>query len=208
MKIAKIAALGCLLGLSGAATASMLDLNVTGGYTTLDMADLNAKLPAGSTKINSGYYVGADAGFSLMPFLKIGPRVEYLSANQGTLKNPLYQETIQPTLTSAELGLSTDWSLPLTGLGISGGVWGGYGWMKTELSIPGQPSANLSSGNVTGEALVRLKYSIFSPLSVELEGGYRVAKMTELSIDKGSALGYPDFDFSGMNLGAGLNLNF
>jgi len=207
MKISKIAALGCLLGLSGAASASLLDLNVTGGYTTLDMADLNAKLPAGSTKIDGGYYVGADAGFSLMPFIKIGPRVEYISASQGSIKMPLYQETIEPTLTSAELGLSTDWSLPLTGLGISGGVWGGYGWMATKLTIPGA-TANLSSGNAVGEALVRLKYSIFSPLSVELEGGYRVAKMTNLSIDKGSAIGYPDFDFSGMNLGGGLNLNF
>jgi hypothetical protein len=86
MKFTKIAALSCLLGLAGAASASLLDLNVTGGYTTLDMADLNAWLPAGSTKITSGTYVGADAGFSLLPFIKIGPRVEYISANQGTLK--------------------------------------------------------------------------------------------------------------------------
>jgi hypothetical protein len=104
--------------------------------------------------------------------------------------------------------LSTDWSLPLTGLGISGGVWGGYGWMKTELSLPGQDSVDLTSGSFTGEALVRLKYNIFSPLSVELEGGYRMAKMTSLSSSKGSAIGWPDFDFSGMNLGGGLNLNF
>jgi hypothetical protein len=207
MKSTKIAALGCLLGLAGAASASLLDVNFAGGYTTVGMADLNAKMPAGSTKIDGGYYVGGDAGFSLMPFIKIGPRVEYISASQGTMNGPLHQTTIQPTLTSAELGLSTDWSLPLTGLGISGGVWGGYGWMKAELAAPGY-SANLSSGNFTGEALVRLKYNIFSPLSVELEGGYRMAKMTSLSIDKGSALGYPDFDFSGMSLGAGLNLNF
>src|SRR5208337_2537707 len=77
------------------------NINLSGGYTTLAMTQVNneiqdfanllsASIIAGGgtattsvTKLGNGYYVALDANFAILPVLMIGPRVEFVNAFEG-----------------------------------------------------------------------------------------------------------------------------
>jgi len=241
-----ILAAACL-ALAATARASFVDVNAFGGFTTLTMGDFNGEMdksaastltliPAGSTvettHVNNGLYIGADAGFAFFPIVKIGPRIEYISAGQAklvvTTPGSTVTNTIDSSLLMAELGVSSDWGLPLSGLSVSGGLWGGWGMANgsdkySGFNTPADGTYTLSGSGLTAEAAARLKYSIIPLLSVGLELGYRYAPISKLTADK-DLPGQSDgdkkvlqkngstdpvaMDYSGLNVGLGVNLNF
>ena len=132
MKSMKIAAM--VMALAAAKAQALVDINAFGGYTTVGMGDVNdlithSAAPNGkATLMNSGYYVGGQAGITTFPFLKIGPRIEFVQATQGKVAYASGSSSfVDASLMSYELGLAFDTSLPLSGLSVEGGVWAGYG---------------------------------------------------------------------------------
>lgn len=213
-------ALAVLAGFSATPAKAFFEANVSGGYTTLAMGEINDRIKAlgttSSTPINSGYYVAADAGISVFPFIKLVPRVAFIQAADGVIKNPGYENTTSFNLVPLELGLSTDVSLPMTGLSVRAGVWGGYG-MATALSstkIFGATVTNLYQGSgFVGEALAAIRYDIFPLTALSLELGYRMAAISKMQ-DSASATmknvagNDAVADYSGMNVGLGLSVGF
>ncbi len=213
-------ALAAVLSLAAAPAHAFFEANIAGGYTSLAMGDLNDALSKGtvsSSKVQNGFYVSADAGVSLLPFIKLVPRVVYIQAGQGLQDNGAFgKSTVESNLVPLELGLATDISVPLSGLSARAGVWGGYGMATSAVSTKsgtGVVTGNLYQGSAfTAEALAALRYSIVPFFSLSLEAGYRMANVTSLSDTGGKAWknGAKDMalDFSGMNLGGGLTFSF
>ncbi|HXC64517.1 MAG TPA: hypothetical protein VNZ67_09165, partial [bacterium] len=144
MKIARVTTLALALGLASTQAHAFVDVSAFGGYATTAMGDVNqtldnfAKSGAGgkSVDLTSGFYVGADAGFTVMPFLKVGPRLKYIQDGQGkvTFNNPANNATIDADLMMYEVGVSANVDLPLTGLSLQGGLWGGYGMANASVT--------------------------------------------------------------------------
>jgi hypothetical protein len=217
-------ALAAVLGLAAVPAKAFFEANLTGGYTTLAMSDVNDILKGGpssgvtsSTAINGGYYVALDAGIAVFPFLKLVPRVEYVAASQGVQQAGSSKSTIDLNLVPLELGLAVDAGLPLTGLSVRGGVFGGYGMATSTVSYPfaGVQVSNLYQGNgFTAEAVADLRYDIFPFTALVLDLGYRMANIAKMTDSAGSSLkklnssDELDYDFSGMNIGGGLNISF
>lgn len=215
-------ALAVLAGFSATPAKAFFEANISGGYTTLAMGDLNDSLKkygtSSSTPVNSGYYIAADAGIAVFPFIKLVPRVEYVAANAGGLNDGSTDSTINMNLVPLELGLSSDVSLPLTGLSVRGGIWGGYGLATaTEADkniATGITVTDLYQGNAfTAEILGAVRYDIFPLTSLSLELGYRLANIAKLQDGAGrelkkNATDDMPLDFSGMNVGLGLSVGF
>jgi hypothetical protein len=218
-------ALAGLLGFSAApAHASFIEANVAAGYTTLAMEDLNTALKGTNslshTPINSGFYLSGDVGVSVLPFLKFGPRVAFISAVQGqnshagTPNNSA--STVDAHLVPMELGLSADLGAPLTGISLRAGLWGGYGLANVAVSTKnsnGVVTGNLyQGGGFTAELLAAVRYSILPTLSLSLETGYRMANIAKVSdganeLKKNATDALP-IDFSGVNFGGGVSFSF
>lgn len=202
-------ALAGLLSLVSVPAHAFFEANVDAGYTTVAMGDLNDLITGSSdTKFKDGFYISADAGISLLPFLKISPRVAYIQATQAKIGT----STLDASLVPMELGLTADVGAPGTGISIRAGLWGGYGMgmLKTEGS---SVSNNLYQGGAfTGEILGSARYKFLPFLSLNLEAGYRLAKIDKMQDGAGKSLntGSKDIavDFSGMNLGGGVTFSF
>ncbi len=207
-----------LLALSVAAHADLLKVAVNGGYSTVTMADYNSAIDKAkqsnsgstSTPYGGGWFVGAEAGIGLMPFLELGPRVEYLQASQASLSSPSFKYTLDSSLTSFMVGPTVSMDLPLTGLGFNAGAYGGYGYAVTKISntpTGGTAIGSQSTGGAfVGELEAKLKYSVMPLVSVDLLAGLRFANMGNLkdgdTADKNAS------DFSGLNAGGGLSIGF
>jgi hypothetical protein len=235
MKIMKLAVLSVLL-LPAASAFALMDLSAFGGYTTLAMGQVNSSInqaPANFTKttIQNGFYVGADGGFTVFPFLKIGPRVEYVQANPGSADLGSITTTLNTNLIMGELGITVDSSLPLTGLSVIGGLYGGYGEVNGTLTSAGQGFAydgtiNGDGGGFVGEVAAQLRYKLVAGLSIGLDLGYRLADIATVNQDSttipanannnGKPLIYQSnsntagdaFDFSGLNIGGAVSFDF
>lgn len=215
-------ALAFALSLFAAVPASaFFEANVAGGYTTLAMGELNDLIakasPANNTQIKSGFYVTADAGITLLPFLKLSPRVGLIAGSQGKTTGLLSETTIDTMLFPMELGLAADISIPLSGLSARAGVWGGVGMatLATGTKTAGvlTNSAYYSGNGFTAEALAALRYSIVPFLSLSLEAGYRLANISKVADSNGkdlkkNATDAAAIDFSGANVGGGLTFSF
>jgi hypothetical protein len=218
-------ALAAVLGLAAVPAKAFFEANLSGGYTTLKMDDVNAALAApgssNATSINSGFYVAADAGIAVFPFLKIVPRVEYVQASQGktTFGSGLLATdyTLDANIVPMELGLAVDAGLPLTGLSVRGGLFGGYGMATgmTVAKVQGVTTSTtlLQGGGFTAEAVADLRYEIFSIVSLGLDAGYRLANMAQMKDTSGNVYKKSNgddmaFDFGGFNIGACLNVGF
>ncbi len=206
-----------LLALTAAAHADLIKVAVNGGYSTVTMADWNdaidkfkASTPGSTTTpYGGGWFIGAEAGLGLMPFLELGPRLEYLQASDASVSGSGFKTTLSSTLTSGMLGVSTGMDLPLTGLGFNAGLYGGYGYAVTKNSnVSGGTTAGSQStgGGFVGELQAKLKYSILPLVSIDLLGGIRMANMGKLK--DGSIEDKYVSDFSGFNAGGGLSIGF
>jgi hypothetical protein len=221
-----------LAGLLAAAVASpahadLFKVAVNGGYATIDMKDLNqavdkmktADEASGMTvkknnKLGSAYFVAAEAGLSLLPFIEIGPRIEYLQATpleylaEGT--GSLDSVNMDATLTSFMLGATTGMDLPLTGLGFQVAAYAGHGYAVVKATSAGSGGYRFGSqftgGGFVAQLEAKLKYSLLPLLSFDLVGGMRFASVGVL--DDGGKPTVQSYDFSGINAGAGLTLGF
>lgn len=237
MKIVKLAAVAALL-LPSASALALMDLSAFGGYTTLSMGDINNSLDqvktnnssVTETKIQNGFYVGADGGFTIFPFVKIGPRVEYVQANPGSLDLGSVTNTLNANLLMGEVGITVDSSIPLAGLSVIGGIWGGYGEANGALTSAGQGAANDGTtngdaGGFVGEVAAQLRYKIVAGLSIGLDLGYRMADIANVDqtsttipnsalnngkplIPQANGTTADSFDFSGVNIGGAISFDF
>lgn len=214
-----------ILGLALAAFSSVpahafFEANVAAGYTMINLADINALMVGGTnvTEIKSGTYLSADAGVSMMPFVKLSPRVVAVFANQGSLTTGgSSKATVDSNIVIPELGLAFDLGVPMSGISARAGVWAGYGMatVATMSENSGLKTTSLFQGSgFSAEALAALRYSIVPFLSLSLEAGYRLANMATLKDTAGKdwknfatnkAIGA---DFSGANIGGGLTFSF
>jgi hypothetical protein len=219
-------ALAAVLGLAAVPAQAFFEANLTGGYTTLAMSALNDYIKGcpscgvtSSTPVNSGYYVALDAGIAIFPFLKIVPRVEYVSAGQGKQMDATYDSTIDLNLVPMELGLSVDAGLPFSGLSVRGAVFGGYGMATSmttyKLNAGGPSISNLyQGGGFTAEAVGNIRYDIFPFTALVFDLGYRMANIPSMKdtagfeLKKVSSTDSLNYDFSGLNVGGGLNISF
>jgi hypothetical protein len=164
-------------------------------------------------RLGSAYFLAAEAGLGLLPFIEVGPRIEYLSASTAEYSaegpSSSYSVAVDGTLTSFMLGLTTGLDLPLTGLGIQAGAYAGHGYAvarSTYTSGGSSAGQQYTGGGFVAELEAKLKYSILPLLSLDLLGGMRFAAVGVLS--DGSKPTVQSYDFSGINAGGGLTLGF
>lgn len=214
-------ALIAVMALAATPASAFFEANVSGGYTIINPSAFNDVLNGNSatnvTAISSGYYVAADAGIAVLPFLKFGPRVSAIFAGQGKTTHGNTSYTEDANIVPLELGLTADLSVPLSGLSGRVGIWGGYG-LATVASTGDNGSTKISDlyqgSCATGEAVAALRYSIAPFVALSLEAGYRLASVTQFKDTSGNvwnnAATSKDvaFDFSGTNLGGGLTFSF
>jgi hypothetical protein len=223
MKNTRVLILGLALGLASTQAHALVDVSAFGGYATVSMKDVNNLVDnfatnngGTATDMNSGFYVGADAGFTVMPFLKVGPRFKYIQSGQGKVSfaNPSNDATIDANLMMYELGVSADTSLPLTGLSLQGGIWGGYGMANASVNGGGGGGAQTGTGSsFVGEIAAQLRYKLVAGLSLGLDLGYAMADVSTVNGSNGQSLlsngsSAVGFDFSGLNAGGAVSWNF
>jgi hypothetical protein len=242
MKVLKVIVAATMLFAAQKASA-IGDVSVFGGYTTVNMTTVNAALDLfnlsglmSATKFGGGYYVGVDAGFSVMPFLKVGPRIELLSAGQAKLTdtNGLFMGpagayfALDGSMILYEAGVSGSWELPVAGLSVGGGVWLGYGMANVSTSFNDTATTNTQGYGGSGfvsEIQGQVAYKIIPTISVGMDLGYRIASISQVtasadgtngsSVKSGDVLKDfvtglvpQDFDFSGINVGARVSFGF
>jgi hypothetical protein len=229
MKFARLAAWAALT-LMAAQAKALADLDAFGGSSSVGMGDVNTVLSnyagangGSATKISGGFYVGAEGGIKVLPYLEIGPRVEYLQAGEGEVSAGGSTTRIDSSLMSYQLGISSEVPLFLSGLSLKGGVWGGLGMASTTLVGAGNPQPVYGAGGgFVGNAGLQLRYNLVSDLIIGLDLGYRFATINDVvttttTVANGSVkspfLTNADgsrtaFDFSGMNIGGALGWNF
>jgi hypothetical protein len=241
MKVLKTIAAVALL-LAARPASALVDVSAFGGFTTFNMQDVNQQLSqyAGlletayglhleeNTRITGGYYAGVDGLFTIMPGLKVGPRLEYLAANTAMLKMNLTDEArFDVAMLLAEAGVSTE--LPLSkGFSLQLGLWLGYGLAYSSISTAQAgyfPKVNnLSGQDPLGEVTAKIQYQVSRLISVGLDLGLRVANVRHMfytaddlnsGIKSGDVLRSfddPDkdliFDFGGKNIGLDINFSF
>ncbi|MES2201695.1 MAG: outer membrane beta-barrel protein [candidate division FCPU426 bacterium] len=228
----KIIVLMGLLALGRQAEA-IIGASAFGGYTTLSMASVNSEFSKSEkddkdnnettalTPFGSAYYVGAEAGLSLAPFLKAGPRVEYIHGSASYSHTPLLgtanKTTYDAELVPVLLGLSADVALPGTGITLKGGVYGGYGMATLRsTNTNGSTTTNSTStgANFMGEIAAQVLLRLIPSVHLGLDLGYRMADIAEMkdtktdTTHKNSNGDNLHFDYSGFNIGAAATLLF
>jgi hypothetical protein len=227
----------------GAAPDQMLRLGVDVDYNLVAMDQVNKQLNKGTkvTNLNSGVSGMLDLDIAVAPFLMIGARAGYLNCAAGSANyNYLVYDqttTINTSLVPLEVGLSTDFAIPATPISIMVGAYGGYGFaaasIKNEYNLLGQTATvtqPYTGGGFVGDLLAALNIKLLPALSLNINGGYRLANISQMTQSqdvsyngipftsipvgaKGDVLKDSDnnnlaFDFSGFHAGAGLSLGF
>jgi hypothetical protein len=228
---------------SGVTSNQVVRLGVDANYNVIAMDQVNKQLNKGVnvTNLNSGISGMLDLDIAVAPFLTIGARGGYLSCGPASANyNYLaYNQTttINTSLVPLEAGLSGIFAIPATPISIMVGAYGGYGFanasIKNDINALGQTatvSQPYTGGGVIGDVLAAINVKLLSALSLNINGGYRMAKIARMeqtqdvsyngipfvSIPvgaKGDVLKDSDnndlaFDFSGFHAGAGLSLGF
>lgn len=183
-------------GTSGGAAAvgSKSSIGIWGGYTTVNMSDVNDALNAtagrrgSATEMNSGYIAAADYLYEVYPRLMLGPRIEYVGVNQGKatllggeIKEDLYLVPIMVGGRYYFMDRTTPWNISA---GAFLGVGLGYG--KTSLS---SVNTTYSGTGFAGNLLVGGEYRLSSAVSLGLDFGYRIANISSMSTDTTSSGG-------------------
>lgn len=212
-------------------------------YTMLAMDNVNSELNKGTsvTEVNSAIAPILNFDVALAPFLFIGARTGYLFCMPGKSTYNLLLYNLTSTLHSSflplEAGLNIKLQVPATPISINAGIYGGYGFAfasyKNDESLLGQTSTftqPFNGGGFTGEAIARVNFQSASALSLNVNGGYRLANIEKMeqskdvrytdifgitkSVDeKGAILKDSNnkdlpFDFSGFSIGIGLSLSY
>jgi hypothetical protein len=228
---------------AGDAPYQTVRLGVSVDYTTVAMDQVNKDLNKGGniTKLVSGITGMADFDVILLPFLMVGARAGYLYCfpASASYNYVLFNQTttFNASLIPLEAGLIANFEIPASPVAIMAGVFGGYGFafasVKNDISALGQTATftqPFNGGGFVGEALAVVSYKLASTLSLNINGGYRLANIPQMVQTedvsytvisgitvpvgkKGDVLKDSDnnalvFDFSGFNIGVGLSLGF
>lgn len=235
---------GVLVSSSFAETAPSVPVQTTRfsvdvDYSTVSMDKVNTELAKGSnvTKFSNGIAAMAEFDVALAPILNIGVRGGYLycmPASTTTIFGTTKQ-TVNASLIPIEVGASVNLELPSFPISASAGIYGGYALAnasyRTEISLAGTDYTQLYNGqSFTGELLGTITLKVSSNVSVNINGGYRMAvipKMTQNEdvnatgfgitiptkkgdVKKDNIIDNNDlvFDYSGLNLGVGISMGF
>lgn len=213
-------------------------------YNMLNMAQLNSQLNRGIevTTMDTGISAMVDANLIVTPSIMIGARTGYLYCLPGnsTLDYLLFKQktTVNASLVPVELGFSINFELPEMPISLLAGIYAGYGFasasVQTEIVPIIGPTATIlqpyAGRGYVGEAIVSLDVKLNPVMSINVNGGYRVAKIAKVEQTKEVAFNgipfvaipvgsegevYKDsddkemmFDFSGLNIGVGISLCF
>ncbi|MEI7641363.1 MAG: hypothetical protein WCJ46_07675 [bacterium] len=243
----KILFVVALLGFFVFSASAGFNANVFGGYTTVSMKIFNDNLqlsydsmgtpPPGYvkklTKLTQGFLVGGEVGYSPMPGLSIGPRVEYIGVLTGgveaTQASTGYYYKVQFTnyLLPIMVGSTYVVALPELPISVGGGVYMGYGiaggGYKISVNTGTTNSAEISFGGGTFVTDLNLNANMdIGPVKGGLLLGYRIANVAEMKatksnvdmgIKEGDLIQDPDgkamaFDYSGFVVGLNFSMGF
>ena len=235
-----------LLGVFVFSASAGFNANVFGGYTTVSMTKFNdllqtsydgVSVPSGwdkkLTKITQGFLVGGEVGYSPIPGLSIGPRVEYIGglsgglemteASTGDYTKVQFTNSLLPILGGATFVVA----LPELPISVGGGVYMGYGiaggGYKISVNTGTTNSAEISFGGGTFVTDLNLNANMdIGPVKGGLLFGYRIANVAEMKatksnvdmgIKEGDLIQDPDgkamaFDYSGFVVGLNFSMGF
>lgn len=235
----------CFVSESIAEPNKLVRMGINLDYNLINMAQINKQLNKGNnvTALDSGISGMLDLDLVLAPALMLGVRAGYLYCLPGSASYnvvPLLNKktTVNASLIPVEAGLSLNFELPEMPISLMAGVFGGYGFASVLFNNNYIPSVGstvsvsepYNGQGYIGELVAVLNLKVVSSLSLNINGGYRMAKITKLvrSEDvnnngipyvtipagkKGDVLKDSDnndmaFDFSGFNIGVGMSAGF
>jgi hypothetical protein len=195
---------------SFASYAEGMKLGLWTGYASVSMSDLNK---GASTKSSNGLIIGADYDYSINDNFSVGPRISYLSANQGKANyeyNSYYydyygysytskvvaKETYDPSLTSIMVGGKYKREIS-DKIDVNGAIYVGYGigtvkdklnldwYYNNVLLVSSSYNDNLDGNCVTADLSVGGEYKLNDMLSIGLNLGYTLAKINKVKNDAG-----------------------
>ena len=206
------------------------------GYTTVSMGDWNDFLAAAKlssptftyNKIQDGVISGLNVGYEISPWL-IGLKTGYLGFVQtkGSLTVGTTNVNIIADMSLIPIMLGGAYSLELNkDLSLCLGLYGGIGMNSLKLTTnSGTTTAFVSyaGSGFVGDLSIDLNYKVSKGISVGFTTGYRLANILESDVtDFTPGTGYTlksplmnftgtkslAFDFSGLTLGANVNISF
>jgi hypothetical protein len=221
----------------------MVRLGVNLDYFMPAMDQVNTDLGKGSnvTKLNGGVGAMADLNLALLPYVMAGLRTGYLYCMPGSAEYNyiIYDQktTLNASLIPIEVGLNIDFDIPSFPAAVMVGAYAGYGIAaasyQNDISALGQTSTYTVpyiGGGFVGELLATLSMKLSSVLSLNINGGYKLADIPQMkqtsdvnftgipgitvpvgsknSVLKDSNNNDMAFDFSGLSLGVGAALSF
>lgn len=211
-------------------------------YTMPAMDQVNTQISSGGNdvvEINAGIAGMLDIEVAMAPFIMAGIRGGYVYCFPGSASYLLdfNNQTVNAALIPVEIGVSTNFDLASTPISIMAGIYGGYGFAMASyennydiLGVTAKSIQPFDGAGFIGEFMASINYRMESGLSVNINGGYRLAKIMQLKQssdvtytdslgfshtagEKGDVLKDSDnndlaFDYSGFNIGAGISMGF
>lgn len=211
-------------------------------YTMPAMNQLNAQLNDGGsdvTEMNAGVAAMINIDVAMAPFIMVGLRGGYIYClpASATYLFGTIEQTINAGLIPVELGVIANFGLPSTPVSLMAGIYGGYGFASASyetkydiLGVTAESVQPFDGAGFVGEFMGKINYEMVSGVNVNLNAGYRLAKIMQLKQskdvsytdslgishsagEKGDVLKDSDntdmaYDFSGFNIGVGVSLGF
>src|SRR5512133_2222071 len=172
-----------------------IGVDVDWAWTKMD--DINKQLNKGENvnSLHSGFAAILNFDVVATPFLMVGGRTGIVfSQPASALYNyVVYNQktTISSSIIPIEAGVSALWELPTTPLSIKVGAYAGYGFalvsFEKDINALGTTSSftqPYTGGSFVGELLATLNFKLSPALSLNVNSGYRVAKVLELKQSK------------------------
>lgn len=209
-------------------------------YSVVAMDKVNTELNTGTnvTTLSKGLSAMLNLDLAIVPFFGVGVRGGYLYCMPASANYVLSiaKQTINASLIPLEVGANVNLELTSVPVSLMAGIYGGYGIAnasyKSDYNALGQTVSFTQpyDGNaIVGEVLATISFKLASALSLNINGGYRLAKVTKLTQSedvnysvlgvtipagkKGDVLKDSSgndlvYDYSGLNIGAGISMGF
>jgi hypothetical protein len=247
MKYRLLTAVALCCALSAAVQAQDKDkkfaLSFWGGYAGLGMSDVNRVLKetagrVGSvTEIDQGLSLAAEGTYEIAPGLSIGPRVEYIIANQGKASiaaGPLLNTDLTQDVSLVPLMVGARYRIAgrADAVSLNAGIFAGWGLASGTTKVSASSSLlglsatseefSYDGGGFVGDLLLGLTIPLGGTVDLGIDAGYRMAEIPEMKTTGSSTIiGVPKdqalvdasgnkikFDFSGLVANAGLRFRF
>jgi hypothetical protein len=222
-----------ILSMSVLACAMDMKPGVWVGYASVNMDDINKQVSILDTKISNGIILGADYDFVLNENFSVGPRLSYLTTNEGKYEYTNYYSRgdfdhykykVDASLTSIMVG--GKYTKPLNDkFSVNGAVYLGLGFGKLTEEFSNDWKIlnyvdsysfkeNYDGNSVVANMSVGGEFKFNDKLSIGANLGYDAANITEIKDSHGrKVLKYNsdnnlELDFSGVRLTAGVNFKF